>query len=575
MRLTSFFCWGRLLLAAAVTPAIATAQAPAWQTAIVVGSGTRSVAATATDAAGNVYVAGHFSGSISVGGSSLSSAGGTDAFVAKWSPAAGAFVWAMRAGGPGPDAATALAVAGSNVYVVGSFSRTANFGSTSLTSATRAGGLNVFVTKLADAGSSASFVWAQRGGGSYSTLVGVEPQDRATAVAVAGAAVYVGGQFTGYDAGFGSTRLGNAGFYSNLFVARLTDAGSSAAFDWAVGGGGDSGAEDRVTALAVNGTSVYAAGVFNSSSAWFGFQLNLPKAGTTDMFVVKLTDSGSRGDFVWARQTGGTGLTPIASAAYALAVNGSSVYVAGNFSGSAVYFGSTGLSGTQATFVAKLVDAGPGSSFSWATVLNDYAGYAAVAPLAVLGRYVYVAGSFGGSARFGPVALTSAGYSDVYVARLDDGGSAGAVRWVLPAGMPRGQGEALALTVDARARVSVSGTATPLPFTFGSLSLAGSSGPATYLASFTDVAALAASSSLPVEGHSCCPVVYPNPARGAATVVWPAGVAPAPLVLFDALGRSVRTFPAAPVLILQGLAPGSYWLRSPGGSQSLQLQCPD
>ena len=151
----------------------AAAQAPVWQSVRAVAvptvpalSKSSEVRATAVDAAGNVYLAGNFKNSVTLGGTTLTSLGGYDVFVAKFNPATNQFVWAQRAGGTNNDFANALAVSGSRVYVAGYFeSLTAGFGSTTLTNAgtlTSAGYADVFVAKLTDAGNTGSFGWAQQ-----------------------------------------------------------------------------------------------------------------------------------------------------------------------------------------------------------------------------------------------------------------------------------------------------------------------------------------------------------------------------------------------------------------------------
>ena len=80
--------------------------------------------------------------------------------------------------------------------------------------------------------------------------------------------------------------------------------------------------------------------------------------------MAKLIDVGSTGNFTWAQRAGGLG----DDQADALAVSGSTVYVAGNFSGSTATFGATSLnsSGSSDLFVARLNDVGNTSSFAWA-----------------------------------------------------------------------------------------------------------------------------------------------------------------------------------------------------------------
>ena len=173
------------------------------------------IVANATDASGNVFVAGNFTGTITFGSVTLTSVGSQDMFVAKWSPTAAGFVWAQRAGGPQNDVAAGLAVAGSTVYLTGNFSGAATFGTVTLASA---GGQDIFVAKLTDAGASGSFTWAQRAGGIGSESVNT--------VAVSGSSVYLAGQIGDYAATFGPISVISAGL-ADMFVAKLTDTGST------------------------------------------------------------------------------------------------------------------------------------------------------------------------------------------------------------------------------------------------------------------------------------------------------------------------------------------------------------
>lgn len=116
--------------------------------------GTGSVRSLALDVAGNVYVQGLFSvqGDFNPGTGTtlLTSQGGTDVFVAKFTDA-GTFVWAVSFGGTGNDLSEGIAVdTAGNVHVAGGFYGTVDFDpnpvSTNLI--TSAGSNDLFLLKL-------------------------------------------------------------------------------------------------------------------------------------------------------------------------------------------------------------------------------------------------------------------------------------------------------------------------------------------------------------------------------------------------------------------------------------------
>jgi len=103
----------------------------------------------AVDSSGNIYVGGHFSGTVDfdpgAGTTNLTSAGGADAFILKLSNA-GAFLSALDMGGAGNDTVTGIAIDPlGDVYLVGTFQLTATFGSTILTAQ---GDTNFFLAEL-------------------------------------------------------------------------------------------------------------------------------------------------------------------------------------------------------------------------------------------------------------------------------------------------------------------------------------------------------------------------------------------------------------------------------------------
>ena len=262
------------------------------------GAGSDAGLSIATDTNGSVYTTGVFNGTVDfdpgAGVTNLISAGGFDIFVSK-SDSAGNLVWARRLGGTGTDESHGVAVDGSgNVYSTGIFNGTADFDlGAGISNLTSVGSADIFVSKLDAAG---NFVWAKRFGG--------VAFDRSNGVSLDGSGnVYTTGYFNGtadFDPGGGVTNLTSAGL-EDIFVTKLDSAGT---FVWAKQLGGTSG--DQSNGIAVDGSgNVFTTGYFRGTADFdpSGGVTNLTSAGFEDIFVSKLD---SAGNFVWARQLGGT-----------------------------------------------------------------------------------------------------------------------------------------------------------------------------------------------------------------------------------------------------------------------------
>ncbi len=160
----------------------------------------------AVDSAGDVFLSGKFQGSVSFGGTALTSAGGDDIFLVKLAGATGNHSWSKSFGSTSGDASLGLAVDTSrSVVMTGYFTGSVNFGGGALSSS----GLDVFVAKYAGDG---TYTWSRRYGG-FDTQI-------ANAVAVAGTGdVSVTGYFsTGIDLGAGP--MASSGSY-DVFLAGI------------------------------------------------------------------------------------------------------------------------------------------------------------------------------------------------------------------------------------------------------------------------------------------------------------------------------------------------------------------
>jgi hypothetical protein len=224
----------------------------------------------AVDASGNVFVVGHYEGSINFGGSTLSMPSGTkdEAFVAKFD-ASGNHLWSSRYGDIGEQRARSVAVdASGNVVVAGDFKNAIDFGINLTTTNNRA---DVFVAKLDGSG---GHIWSHQFGDAGYESVG----EHSLAVGPNGV-IYMAGPFNdGID--FGGGVMNSAG-QDDAFVAAFDAAG---AHQWSL----HVGNADRQypLGLAVGGGSVAVAG-WSQGAVDFGGG-TVSGGGDDDAFLVTL-----------------------------------------------------------------------------------------------------------------------------------------------------------------------------------------------------------------------------------------------------------------------------------------------
>jgi hypothetical protein len=352
--------------------------------------------AIAVSGAGEVYVMGYFMGTSNFnnpsapGSNEIISAGSDDIFLAKYDNS-GTFQWAKRAGGTSSDIGYGLAVSGSDIYITGYFSTTANFNTPSAPGGieiTSVGSSDIFLAKYNNTG---TLQWAIRAGGSSG--------DGGSGVAISGNDVYITGYFR-QTADFSTSSITSAGAFSpDIFIAKYNDTGT---LQWARRAGGSG--TDFGNGIAVSGSGICITGNINSGTANF----NTPSAsgsneistpgGNANAFLAQYDINGT---FQWARRAGSF---PIAIG-YGVAASGSDIYMTGyfrtgaNFNTPFVNFNhvtSAGGGTSEDIFLAKFNDSG---TFQWARraggTASDF-GYG----VAVLGTDCYVSGVFQGTADF-------------------------------------------------------------------------------------------------------------------------------------------------------------------------------
>ena len=386
--------------------------------------------AIAIDAAGNVYTAGYFSGTVDFDpGSGIynltsgGAIGSDDIFISKLD-ASGNFVWAKNFGGTGCKCTSIKLDTFGNVFTTGYFSGTLDFdpgaGSDSLSSFSGAG---IFISKLDSLG---NFVWAKNMGG-IASPANIEGYSIAID---AFNNVYTTGSFKGivdFDPGASTFSLTAIGV-GDIFVSKLDAFGN---FVWAKQIIGDAttfastghsiaidGVGNAYTTGNFRGTVDFdpGAGIFNLTST--GFYYN--------MFILKLDASGN---FIWVDDMGGTGASFALGASISIDAT-DNIYTTGNFYGTVDFDPGTGAfdlinTSTSNTdmFISKLDASG---NFVWAgnisgAATSSSAGGSSIAVDA--SDNIYTTGSFYGTVDFDPGAgidslTATAGYDDIFVLKL-------------------------------------------------------------------------------------------------------------------------------------------------------------
>jgi hypothetical protein len=266
-----------------------------WLWARTVGSdGEESLNAIAATPAGEVVVAGHYGGALSLGDSDLPAPEGRDILVAKLD-ADGFWIWATQAGGPGNDSASSLVLnSAGDAFLAGTIGGSVTFpiaGATPLVPP-GTGTTDIFVARV---GSDGAWLLARRAGGTEN--------DTAHGLAIDSAGqLYLLGKFGGV-ADYNGTVTGlNGGIHSppdRIFVAKLNPNANMLWYSQAGVG--------EAASIAIDPAGrIYIAGKFSVSSS-FGSPpvISVVSGGNTDVFVARLeSDSG---DWTWAKKIGSSG----------------------------------------------------------------------------------------------------------------------------------------------------------------------------------------------------------------------------------------------------------------------------
>jgi hypothetical protein len=384
----------------------------------------------ATDASGNVYLTGEYSGTVDFDpgtGSQTQTAtasGGRDIFILKLD-ATGAFGWVKTYGGTGVDFGQRITVDNTgNIYVGGRFQNSVNF--TGYGGFASNGGYDGFLLKI-DATGILQWVIDLSGGGTEGFL-GLTT-DSSGNIFTTGFFNTTAVTLGGLNSTFTTLTRAGAGTNYDFFVAKYNTNGE---IIWsnATGAGYD---EVPYNIALTDDNKVVTVGTFIGTSVDFnpGAASNLLYSNsnsTTTGFIQVL--NASNGAFSWARSLGSTSN----DAVFGVATANNNIYVTGYFSGSQGDFNTTGSGGGDVinrigsidSFIAKYTS---NSTFVWVKQIRGTTGSdVRGTSIAVKGtpERVYASGTFTSQVYLNPASSTTYvgafGGKDAFVVSLDDAG---------------------------------------------------------------------------------------------------------------------------------------------------------
>jgi hypothetical protein len=373
---------------------------------------------TTVDKDGNLYTTGIFSGTVDFDPGTnvynLTATGTQDIYINKFD-STGNFLWAKRVGGTSSGnhyiySSSMTCDANGNVYTTGYFMGWADFNvGTGTDILSSSGSYDLFVLKLDTDG---NYGWAKKAGG--------PGDDQASCISLGkSGCIYLSGNFDGtsdFDTGPGIYNLSSTSSFSDIFTLKLDNTGN---FIWAKGIG-NSG-YDHSNSIAVDASeNVYTTGYFTGTVDFDPGAANYNLLTNTygDVFISKLDSSGN---FIWARQMGGSNVDTGSSIKLDSLAN---VYVTGYYSGNGQYLQGAitytmANAGGADSYILKLDSSGNYLySQSFGGTQDDFGRTIAIDD----NQNVHICGNYNATADFDPGTsvfnLTSNGDLDIFILKF-------------------------------------------------------------------------------------------------------------------------------------------------------------
>ncbi len=356
-------------------------------------TGTDLVQAMVVDAAGNVCITGYFQGSVFFGGAPLVSAGGSDVFLARYSPS-GTHLWNQRMGGTSAEYAADLQFDLSGNLILAAYTLgNADFGGGYLGNA---GGYDVIIASYTVDG---AHLWSQR--------KGAAANETCNSMAVDGSGnIVLTGTFANNTANFGGSDLPNAG-YSDVFLAKFDLAGGHL---WSHGFGSSS--DDIGYSVACDGAgNVIVTGSFAGTVDFGGGYLTTNPLSNPDIFLAKYDAAGAH---QWSRSLGGIRYD-VGRAV--MADDAGDIFFAGDFQGSVNFGGVTMTTSGSMDSDVVLARFDAGGNHVWSAQFGGTDQDWSLRLVLEGSDRVAITGHYSGTANFGGLDLTAVANTDVFVGR--------------------------------------------------------------------------------------------------------------------------------------------------------------
>jgi len=333
----------RLLFIFCVFSYAAIAQVPNWSWAKSAG-GNFDVygCAVSSDAYGNVFAVGGYTGPVTFGSFSLGNSTPVDLYFVKYD-LTGNVLWAKKIVNGGTYGVAVSVDAQGNGYITGEYSGTITFGSITLPPGPGSG-LTVFVVKYDPLG---NVLWARSAcgtvyGNDYGLSIDASAEEN----------IYVTGIYETPSIIFGNDTVASGASAGGTYLTRYDSAGNVL---WSRGNTGSYFSKtwgNRVKSDLYG--NIYVTGSFNDTITFGGYILM--SAGVQDLFIVKYD---SVGNVMWAKNAGG----PYNESGQSVSTDPSgNIYVTGNFESDTLDLNGAKIgndsAGASDVFIAKFDAAG-------------------------------------------------------------------------------------------------------------------------------------------------------------------------------------------------------------------------